>query len=390
MNSTPGKGSGVTDARSIITEDSFRIAPELLGMPLARPWRRACAMAVDGLFIALLANTPGFLLALAGSIVLFRATAPSRATGYVRGSIRMMFRFSAAVMVFALLIVSWGRVSSGTRAAGTSLGLISERTAAAPERVESRGVVGPRLRSASATLAFLASADESEAHDRAARLVSSLRRQGATTTEIRSLFLELREQSDHPWLTTATDSALQLLSAAEEERAVEPPIPTDSLVTAYVASQAEGDSGAAAAIRAQLGASIAADELQALREEVQRGDTRIAALRSELDEAQRERGILAFLRRLAEDLGLGFGWAGLYFTAFVALWNGRTPGKRLMSIKVIRLDGRPVGWRMAFERFGGYAASIATGLLGFAQILWDRNRQAIHDKIAETVVVKRG
>jgi hypothetical protein len=42
----------------------------------------------------------------------------------------------------------------------------------------------------------------------------------------------------------------------------------------------------------------------------------------------------------------------------------------------------------AFERFGGYAAGLLTGLLGFAQVYWDRNRQAIHDKITETVVIR--
>jgi hypothetical protein len=288
-------------------------------------------MAVDGMFITLLANTPGFLLALAGSIVLFRATAPARATGYVRGSIRLMFRFSAAIMVFTLLIISWGRLSNGTRAAGTSLGLIPERTAAAPERPRGEG--------------------------------------------------------ERPRLATAADSALHQRSASGEVPAERPRIAPDSLVLAYLASRERDDAQATSAIRAQLGASIAAEELQALRDELQQGDTRIASLRAELAEAQRERGILAFLSRLAGDLGLGFGWAGLYFTAFVALWNGRTPGKRLLSIRIIRLDGRPVGWWMAFERFGGYAASIATGLLGFAQIFWDRNRQGIHDKIAETVVV---
>ena len=39
------------------------------------------------------------------------------------------------------------------------------------------------------------------------------------------------------------------------------------------------------------------------------------------------------------------------------------------------------------ERFGGYAASVTLGLLGFAQILWDKNRQGFHDKIVETVVI---
>ena len=30
---------------------------------------------------------------------------------------------------------------------------------------------------------------------------------------------------------------------------------------------------------------------------------------------------------------------------------------------------------------------MATGLLGFIQIYWDANRQAIHDKISATVVI---
>ena len=33
---------------------------------------------------------------------------------------------------------------------------------------------------------------------------------------------------------------------------------------------------------------------------------------------------------------------------------------------------------------------FATGLLGFAQIYWDSNRQAIHDRIVGTVVVRDG
>ena len=38
-------------------------------------------------------------------------------------------------------------------------------------------------------------------------------------------------------------------------------------------------------------------------------------------------------------------------------------------------------------RYGGYGAGLATGLMGFLQIYWDPNRQAIQDKISETLVV---
>ena len=29
-------------------------------------------------------------------------------------------------------------------------------------------------------------------------------------------------------------------------------------------------------------------------------------------------------------------------------------------------------------------------MLGFAQIFWDPNRQAIHDKVSETIVIQEG
>src|SRR5690606_572660 len=109
----------------------------------------------------------------------------------------------------------------------------------------------------------------------------------------------------------------------------------------------------------------------------------------ELEKAGRARGLTGVLHAaITEDLGLGFGWLALYFTAFTVAWRGYTQGKRLLGIRVIRLDGKPLTTWQCFERFGGYSASLATGLLGFAQIVWDRNRQALHDKIVSTVVVQ--
>ena len=62
----------------------------------------------------------------------------------------------------------------------------------------------------------------------------------------------------------------------------------------------------------------------------------------------------------------------------------------MMRIRVVRLDGEPITWWVAFERTGGYAAGLFTGFLGFAQVWWDANRQAIHDQIVRTVVVQDG
>ena len=98
--------------------------------------------------------------------------------------------------------------------------------------------------------------------------------------------------------------------------------------------------------------------------------------------------ILQWSKGIIEDLGLGFGWAAVYFTLFSLLWRGQTPGKKACNIRVVALNGEPLGLLDCFGRYGGYGAGFATGLLGFLQIYWDPNRQAIQDKISATVVIK--
>ena len=93
---------------------------------------------------------------------------------------------------------------------------------------------------------------------------------------------------------------------------------------------------------------------------------------------------------LLDETMLAFGWGTIYLTLFLTVLNGQTPGKKAMGIRVVQIDNRPLSWWASFERVGGYAAGLATGLLGFAQIFWDANRQAIHDKVSETVVIKVG
>jgi len=103
--------------------------------------------------------------------------------------------------------------------------------------------------------------------------------------------------------------------------------------------------------------------------------------------ANDESDIIDILEALAHKFGYGFGWAGLYFTLLVYLLKGQTVGKWLMRIKIIQLDGQSISVWSAFGRYGGYAASVVTGLSGFIQIVWDPNRQGMHDKVSSTVVV---
>jgi len=98
--------------------------------------------------------------------------------------------------------------------------------------------------------------------------------------------------------------------------------------------------------------------------------------------------ILQWGKGIIKDLGLGFGWAAVYFTLFSLLWRGQTPGKKLCNTRVVALSGESLGLLDCFGRYGGYGAGFATGLLGFLQVYWDPNRQAIQDKISATVVIQ--
>jgi uncharacterized RDD family membrane protein YckC len=80
----------------------------------------------------------------------------------------------------------------------------------------------------------------------------------------------------------------------------------------------------------------------------------------------------------------------LYITGYhVIFWVliGQTPGKALMGIRVITLDGcRLSPWR-ALLRYLGYYVGAVPFALGFLWILADDRRQGWHDKIARTCVI---
>lgn len=77
----------------------------------------------------------------------------------------------------------------------------------------------------------------------------------------------------------------------------------------------------------------------------------------------------------------------LYFTLFTGL-RGQTPGKMLVGIRVVDAAGAIPGLRRAFMRevVGKFLSSTAF-YVGFLWPIWDAQRQAWHDKIAETWVV---
>lgn len=83
-------------------------------------------------------------------------------------------------------------------------------------------------------------------------------------------------------------------------------------------------------------------------------------------------------------------WVVLYFGVATYLSNGRTPGKKLFGIRVISLVHSRISLWHSVERALGYGASLLELGFGFFQYFIHPNRRTVHDRIAETIVVKDG
>jgi uncharacterized RDD family membrane protein YckC len=77
----------------------------------------------------------------------------------------------------------------------------------------------------------------------------------------------------------------------------------------------------------------------------------------------------------------------LYFIVMVAVF-GQTIGKMIAGIRVVRGNGERVSFARAFVRFVGYVPSGMLLFAGFLWVLWDPERQAWHDMLADTVVIR--
>jgi uncharacterized RDD family membrane protein YckC len=78
----------------------------------------------------------------------------------------------------------------------------------------------------------------------------------------------------------------------------------------------------------------------------------------------------------------------VYYTAFEGSATGQTLGKRALGIRVIdfRTGGR-LGYGRALLRYIGRILSSIPIFLGYFWMLWDKENQTWHDKIANSVVV---
>lgn len=80
----------------------------------------------------------------------------------------------------------------------------------------------------------------------------------------------------------------------------------------------------------------------------------------------------------------------VWWVYHVVLWTWRssTIGGIIMGIKLVRVDGRPVDFMAALIRSLAAVFSAVVLGTGFLWVVFDRNKQSWHDKIAGTVMVK--
>ena len=103
-----------------------------------------------------------------------------------------------------------------------------------------------------------------------------------------------------------------------------------------------------------------------------------------------------------EDIWHNWGWAAfnwsvgslfqtvisaLYFIGFW-VWRGQTLGKMALNIKVVRRDGECLTVGAALMRYVGYIIAPFTLFIVFIWIIFDRQKQGLHDKFADSYVVK--
>ena len=408
----------VRDPRSIVTPEAFQVAEELLGMPLATPRRRFAAVVVDLAVIGVLTLVTSSFALILGAVVAAAFIRLSIKQAPVEGSaFHRAMRFSLGCLglfIGGVTALIWLAVGSG-------VDLEFSDGDAPPSVVTESGEGSVGLRDLAGFLGGSVGLLTAETRDEAREAMVVVVRRGravaSSDTDIRGSILEM-VPDERSWAEDAPamlDSILALEGAAPAEpppdaaeadpEAADPAEPasevsTPALLEEYAVLLRRQDVADAARLdelRLLLLEQVAADTLTVLENEVTQlqdiAEARLGSvedLQQALEEAEEGGGAFGWLRSFVDELGFGFGWASLYMTVLLSWWKGQTVGKKLLGIRVVRLDGQPLTWWVAFERAGGYAAGFATGLLGFAQVWWDANRQAIHDRIVGTVVLREG
>lgn len=403
------------ETRAVITPFAFSIDENLFGMAIAAPWKRGVAMLIDLLLIAILSSAGGEFLALAIAIAAFRFGSKKRAKqlGKTNGGVgRATLRFFGAFIIFVLLLhILPPLLNNDNPLQQTDYNSYDTRkTYSSDEASETQFDLAKTLELTGFIIKVV-----TEVKEKGCDQELPCWREVMLEVPEQALSLELSQKqaeklfddlvSELP-LTNEdrTSLAADLKASYSELLAQKQEAPGQPKETATASQQRVSEANETSEKGIETPAeevkhqsdTIASDEVNTeVETEPVENETPDSESSSDSGKAAKIKekatkpiySIVEYFKALIRDLGLGFGWAAFYFTVCGALFNGKTPGKKLMGIRVIQLDGTRLSLWDSFGRYGGYGAGLATGLLGFIQIYWDANRQAIQDKISATVVI---
>ncbi len=318
-----------SETRDVITPYAFKVDQALLGIPLAPPVKRAMAMVIDVILIFMAAKLSATLIAFVAAMAFYKGTAQQylpKMSSFWRRALKLFAASFLFVSSLTVLSLAIDFFEGDSTIQGTQINKAEQK-------------------------------EELSEHDK-----SIIRTYLAQTDDDKNC-------DDICQSAASANLVDQLPELAEVE-----------------------DVGNSQVTRALLHLMVIADgEAIAAGDGVKNLDLAPESISDEVTNESNTKPVTSILqwgKGIIQDLGLGFGWAAVYFTLFSLLWRGQTPGKKVCNIRVVSLSGEPLGMLDCFGRYGGYGAGFATGLLGFLQVYWDPNRQAIQDKISATVVIQ--
>lgn len=335
------------ETRQIVTPYAFFVSDDLLGTPLAGPFRRGFALLIDLVFIALLTQVSSLVLAAVAAWTFFRAGNRLK-TKKRFNAVRIFLRLLVALLLFVLAMGIVDEINENNSGDNhPSIEPVSSDSNV--PGIEIVAITAKYLLETKDMKQQIASGDCAPAYDCLEALGEEL----------------ILDIVDIGFNKDGVEGALEgYLAAVSENLNAEQHIELTNHLQHFVETKQKPENS----------------------EQPQLAEAVVSKTANEKPYFE-SKGLVSWFEDLVEELGLGFGWAAFYFCIFTAWWKGQTPGKKIMGMKVIKLDNKPLNLWESFGRYGGYAAGFATGLSGFLQVFWDPNRQAIQDKISETLVI---
>ncbi|GHF01842.1 RDD family protein [Thalassotalea profundi] len=348
------------ETKQVLTPFAFEIDKSLFGLPLAAPRKRAIALLIDFVFISILAETPGELLALLAAVTFYRLGSKPLKTSDgktvtrpklgLRGILlRLLSAFILFFTVFSYIsptVNQWFTDDVTTQNVNQELSTINAFAVSAM------------------TFGMTTEVENSEC-----------------LTEKCWFELISPKLSDYADVKLPVKEMEPILKEVIEETSLTDTEQTSLMISLMAIYKELSESKEADEFKQANANTVNMPAVEVIKEEIEEPVTP-----KKEEQSWSYKGI-EWVKGVIKDLGLSFGWAALYFSVLTSIWKGQTLGKRLMKVRVIQLDGTPLSVWDSFGRYGGYGAGLATGLLGFLQIYWDPNRQCIHDKISSTVVI---